>query len=160
MKACYPGTFDPITSGHMDIIKRSADIFDEVIILLMENPRKTVHFSAEERKQMIEDSIEQYGLENVSVDIGTGLTVEKAKSVGAKVIIRGLRFPSDYDYELTQASANMVLASEIETMFLNARPELAFLSSSTVREIAINGGDIKHMVPDVIYDRVKDKFTK
>ena len=160
MKACYPGSFDPITSGHMDIIKRSADIFDEVVILLMENPRKSVHFSAEERKEMIEDSIEEYGLENVTVVIGSGLTVEMARKTGAKVIIRGLRFPADYDYELTQASANMVLAEEIETLFMNARPALAFLSSSTVREIAMNGGDFRHMVPVAIYERVKGRFDK
>ena len=133
MKACYPGTFDPITKGHLDIIIRAASIFDEVVVLIMNNPRKKCVFSVEERKEMIERCI---NIPNVKVEIGEGLTVEYAKKINAKVIIRGIRAVSDYEYELQQATANLMLDEDIETLFFIAKPKYSFLSSSVVKEIA------------------------
>ena len=157
MKACYPGTFDPITKGHLDIIERAASIFDEVDVCLMVNPRKKCVFSVEKRKQMIEDSLQSIGSpKNVRVVIGSGLTVDFAKSIGAKAIVRGIRAVTDYEYELQQATANLMLAQDIETMFLIAKPEYSFLSSSVVKEIALNDGDITQMVPKETVEAVMD----
>lgn len=155
MKACYPGTFDPITKGHLDIIIRAASIFDEVVVLIMNNPRKKCLFSIEERKEMIEKSI---SLKNVRVEVGEGLTVDYAKKIGAKVIIRGIRAVSDYEYELQQATANLMLNEEIETLFFIAKPKYSFLSSSVVKEIAENGGEINEFVPEEIIDIIKTKL--
>lgn len=152
MKACYPGTFDPITNGHLDIIERAASMFDELVVLIMENPRKKCLFSAEQRKQMIEKSVRS---DNVSVVIGTGLTVYFAKSIGCQAMIRGIRAVSDYEYELQQATANLRLDEGVETLFFIAKPEYSFLSSSVVKEIAMNGGEISGLVPDEILAEVQ-----
>lgn len=160
MKAVYSGTFDPVTNGHMDIIQRASKIFDEVIVLIMKNPNKHCLFQEEERKRLIELSVQAAHLDNVTVVTGTGLTVDMAKSLGAHVIIRGIRAVSDYEYELMQATANMMLNSSIETMLMIARPEYSFLSSSVVKEIALNHGNIENMVPDVIVKEVKDRMSK
>ena len=152
MKAVYSGTFDPVTNGHMDIIQRASKIFDEVIVLIMKNPNKHCLFQEEERKRLIELSVQAAHLDNVTVVTGTGLTVDMAKSLGAHVIIRGIRAVSDYEYELMQATANMMLNS--------ARPEYSFLSSSVVKEIALNHGNIENMVPDVIVKEVQDRMSK
>ncbi len=151
MKACYPGTFDPITNGHLDIIQRAAAKFDEVIVLIMENPRKKCVFTLEERCAMIEDSISSG---NVRVVVGSGLTVKYARSLGCDAIVRGIRAVSDYEYELQQATANMMLESDIETLFFIAKPEYSFLSSSVVKEIAMNDGDISGLVPAPIVAHV------
>ncbi|HCK89075.1 MAG TPA: pantetheine-phosphate adenylyltransferase [Erysipelotrichaceae bacterium] len=159
MKAVYPGTFDPITKGHLDIIERAACIFDEVDVLIMVNVRKQCLFTEEERKQMIIDSLQ--GLENkdrINVRIGSGLTVRFAEKLNADAIIRGIRAVSDYEYELQQATANMVLNNKLETVFLIAKPEFSFLSSSVVKEIAMNGGDISEFVPEEIAVRVMNKY--
>ena len=149
MKVCYPGTFDPITAGHLDIIERASNKFDEVIVLIMQNPRKKCMFTAEERKYMIERCVKA---DNIKVEIGSGLTVEYAKKLGASAIIRGIRAVTDYEYELQQATANMKLESSIETLFLIAKPEYSFLSSSVVKEIAMNGGSTDGLLPDEISD--------
>ncbi len=159
MKAVYPGTFDPITKGHLDIIERAACIFDEVDVLIMVNVRKQCLFTEEERKQMIIDSLQE--LENkdrINVRIGSGLTVRFAEKLKADAIIRGIRAVSDYEYELQQATANMVLNNKLETVFLIAKPEFSFLSSSVVKEIAMNGGDISEFVPEEIAVRVINKY--
>ncbi len=159
MKAVYPGTFDPITKGHLDIIERAACIFDEVDVLIMVNVRKQCLFTEEERKQMIIDSLQ--GIENkdrINVRIGSGLTVRFAEKLNADAIIRGIRAVSDYEYELQQATANMVLNNKLETVFLIAKPEFSFLSSSVVKEIAMNGGDISEFVPEEIAVRVMNKY--
>lgn len=159
MKACYSGTFDPITLGHLDIIERASHIYDEVIVLIMHNERKHCIFSEEERKEIIERVLSSAGLsEKVSVIIGTGLTVNEAKENGASVILRGIRQVSDYEYELLQASANMYLNPNIETVLMIAKPELAFVSSSAVKEIAENDGDIRGLVPSCIYEEVIAKL--
>lgn len=159
MKACYPGTFDPITKGHLDIIERAAGLFDEVVVLINHNPRKKCVWSEEERKDMIERCVASLpDHEKISVQIGNGLTVNYADRIGAGVIIRGIRAVSDYEYELTQATANMMLDGKIETVFLIARPEYSFLSSSAVKEIAENGGDITKLMPVEIVDEVKERM--
>lgn len=161
MKACYPGTFDPITKGHLDIIERSSKLFDEVVILIMKNPRKASTFSEEERKELIEQSLEQFkDHSNIKVEIGYGLTVDFAKKIGAGVIIRGIRAVSDYEYELQQATANLMLDDSIETIFFIAKPEYSFLSSSTVKEIAINGGNISSFLPKAISKRVEKELKR
>ena len=159
MKAVYSGTFDPITNGHIDIIKRASDIFDEVVVLIMRNPNKQCLFQEEERKKLIEESLNSLHIYNASVVIGTGLTVDMTKKLNANVIIRGIRAVSDYEYELKQATANMMLDSTIETMLMIARPEYSFLSSSVVKEIALNHGNIRKMVPETIVDEVENRMN-
>jgi pantetheine-phosphate adenylyltransferase len=161
MKACYPGTFDPITNGHLDVIERAARIFDEVDVLIMVNPNKQCVFTEEERREMIEECLRVLpGMKNVKVMIGRGLTVHYARRIGACAIVRGIRAVSDYEYELRQATANQALDDTIETLFFIARPTYSFLSSSVVREIAANQGDISGMVPEPIRGRVLKKFQK
>ncbi|MBR2767488.1 MAG: pantetheine-phosphate adenylyltransferase [Solobacterium sp.] len=161
MKVCYPGTFDPITKGHLDIIQRAAALYDEVVILIMRNPGKRCLFSETERKIMIELAVSSLaGRDRISVQIGSGLTVEYAKSIHACAIVRGIRAVSDYEYELLTATANMYINDTIETLLLIARPEYSFLSSSVVKEIGSNGGDIAGMVPKEIADLVKKKLLE
>ncbi|MBF1093548.1 MAG: pantetheine-phosphate adenylyltransferase, partial [Solobacterium sp.] len=131
------------------------------VVLIMGNPRKTCLFNSEERKQMVIDSLKSIGNpENVTVMIGSGLTVEFARKIGAAVIIRGIRAVSDYEYELGQATANMMLAHEIETAFLIAKPQYSFLSSSVCKEIALNGGDLLNLVPPQVEGPLKEKMAK
>jgi len=158
IKAIYPGTFDPITEGHLDIIERSSKIYDKVIVAVMENKNKKCIFTDEERKEMIERCTKNF--KNVEVKIGSGLTVEYAKSQKCSVIIRGIRAVSDYEYELAQATANMTLDSDIETVLLVSKPELSFLSSSIAKEIASFGGDIKKYIPKPILKDVLKRLKK
>ena len=159
MKACYPGTFDPITIGHLDIIERAAKKFDELDVLIMKNPRKNSSFTEEERKELIEKSISSLTCKDkIHVLIGNGLTVDFAKKINAGVIIRGIRAVSDYEYELQQATANQMLNEDIETLFFIARPKYSFLSSSVVKEIALNGGDIREFVPLEVVEIVEKKL--
>ncbi len=156
MKAIYSGSFDPVTLGHLDVIERAAKIFDEVIVLLMRNPRKKYTFEEEDRKQMIEVSLKGRNMENVCVVIGQGLTVDMCRELGANVIIRGIRAVTDYEYELMQATANQKLNESVETLMMIAKPEYSFLSSSVVKEIAINGGDITPFMPAEIVEHVRE----
>ena len=161
MKACYPGTFDPITKGHLDVIERASRMFDELDVLIMRNVRKKSTFTEEERRDMIEKALDTLpSRDNIKVLVGTGLTVEMARQVGATSIIRGIRAVSDYEYELQQATGNQVLAPEIETVFIIARPEYSFLSSSIVKEIAYYDGDISAFIPETILDEVHRKLTQ
>lgn len=159
MKACYPGTFDPITVGHLDIIERASNMFEEVVVLIMRNPNKQCLFSEQERRDMIEASVRSLpNADRIRVMIGSGLTVDYVSSIGAGIIIRGIRAVTDYEYELLQATANMHLNSSIETLLLIARPEYSFLSSSVVKEIGMNSGDITGMVPPVIQEQVSNQL--
>ncbi len=155
-RAIYAGSFDPITLGHLDIIERGSVLFDELIILLMVNEEKNSLFSMEERKKMIEDSTRH--LKNVRVEIGDGLTVEVAKSLDCRILLRGIRAVTDYEYELQLATANMTLEPEIETVFLVSKPYLSFLSSSTVKTIAKNHGDISMFVPENVRKILEDLY--
>jgi len=145
--AICPGSFDPITLGHLDIIERAADIFDEVIVLVAGNSNKKTLFSAEERVALIQRCVKA---ENVSVDTHEGLLVDYAKQKGAKAIVKGLRAMSDFEYEFQQALTNQSLYPEAETLFLCARGENMFLSSSMVKEVCKLGGDIGTFVPSEI----------
>lgn len=158
IRAIYPGTFDPITIGHLDVIERAAKIYDKVIIAVMENRNKTCTFSKEERVKMIQKCVKN--IKNVEVVIGEGLTVELAKEFKCKVIIRGIRAVSDYESELALATANMTLDESIETVFFVSKPELSFLSSSIAKEIAYFNGKIDSIIPKVIIKEVSKKLYK
>lgn len=158
IKAIYPGTFDPITEGHLDIIKRAAKIYDKLVVAVMENKSKHCVFTTEERKNFIEKCTKD--IPNVKVVIGEGLTVNYAEKIGCKVIVRGIRAVSDYELELASISANMKLNGNIETALMVSRPELSFLSSSITKEIASFGGDISPYIPKVILKDVSKKLCK
>ncbi|MBQ3295883.1 MAG: pantetheine-phosphate adenylyltransferase [Erysipelotrichaceae bacterium] len=158
IKAIYPGTFDPITVGHLDVIERAAKIYDKLIIAVMENRSKTCTFTKEERKAMIEKCCEK--IPNVKVVIGEGLTVDLAAKHNCKIIIRGIRAVSDYESELALATANLTLNNTIETVLMVAKPELSFLSSSIAKEIASFGGSIKEYIPAPIIREVSKKLYK
>ena len=154
-RALYPGIFDPITIGHLDIIKRSARIYDEVIVAIMHNSKKNCTFSPYERKDFIERCLD---LVNVKVVIGEGLTVDLARKLDCKVLVRGIRAIADYEYELAMATTNMKLAEDIETVFLVSRPEFSFLSSSITKEVALYDGDLTGMIPETIKEDVLKKL--
>lgn len=158
IKAIYPGTFDPITVGHLDVIKRASKIYDKLIVAVMENNKKNCTFTEVERKAMIEKCVKD--LPNVKVVIGDGLTVDFAKKNNCNVIIRGIRAVSDYESELALATANMSLDEKIETVFMVAKPELSFLSSSIAKEIASFNGDISSYIPKPIIKDVSKKLYK
>lgn len=155
--AIYPGSFDPITKGHLDVLKTAAEIFDKVIIAVLINPSKKGAISVEERVELIKASIE--GIDNVEVDSFEGLTVEYAKKRGAKIIIRGLRAVSDFEYEMQLSQTNSALSADIKTIFLTTRPKYNFISSSTVKEIAFMGGDVSKFVPEVVNEYLKTKSS-
>jgi pantetheine-phosphate adenylyltransferase len=146
--AIYPGSFDPITLGHLDIITRSSVLFKRIIVAVVKNSLKTPLFSLEERVAQITEVVGH--LPNVEVDCFTGLTVNYAQMRGAQVLIRGLRAVSDFELELQMAHTNKTLAKEIETLFLTTKTEYSFLSSSVVKEIARLGGNVDHLVPPPI----------
>ena len=145
MVAIYPGSFDPITLGHLDIITRSSKLYDKVVVVVSRNPTKNPLFTVEERMAQIRKTTQH--LENVEVDSFDGLTVNYAKGLNAKVLLRGLRVLSDFEKELQMAHTNKTLSNEIETVFLATSTEYGFLSSSLVKEIAKFGGPIDHLVP-------------
>ncbi|CDE99029.1 MAG TPA: pantetheine-phosphate adenylyltransferase [Cyanobacteria bacterium UBA10660] len=146
--AIYPGSFDPITKGHLDILKNASGIFDKVIIAVARNGEKKGFLSTEERVELIKKSIE--GLDNVEVDAFEGLTIEYAKKRGAEILIRGLRAVSDFEYEMQLSQTNSALCDEIKTVFLTTKPKYNFISSSTIREILQNNGDISKFVPQAV----------
>ncbi len=143
--ALYPGTFDPVTFGHLDVIERAADIFDRVVVLVATNSQKQPLFTGEERVAMVRQSIR--GLKNVRVDMFDGLLVAYARKAGAKTIVRGLRAVSDFEFEFQMALTNRKLANEITTVFLMPHERYTYLNSSIVREIARLGGNISQFVP-------------
>ncbi len=155
-KAIYPGKFDPLTVGHMDIIRRASKIFDDVEVVIMDSPDDPATFSVAKRIKMIELVIRE--LDNVGVCVGDGLSVDFAKKRNAQILLRGIRAVMDYEHELQQATANMILAPQIETVFLLTRPEHSFMSSSAVKQIAINHGDLTKFVPKEILPIIKEEF--
>ena len=151
--AIYPGSFDPITNGHIDILKSGAEIFDKVIIAVSYNVNKKGFLPIEERIKLIKSSVEF--LPNVEVDSFEGLTVEYAKKRNADVLLRGLRTSFDFEYELQLSQTNNALDKNLKTVFLITKPEYNFISSSMVREILINNGDISKFVPRVVEEYLK-----
>ncbi len=154
--AVYPGSFDPVTSGHLDIIERASTLVDKVYVVIMQNPNKHNTFSVEERLELLRTVTK--GFENVECLVGEGLTVDVAKKLDAKFLIRGIRATMDFEQELQLATANMTLAPEIETIFFITKPENSFISSSTVREIAQNHGDFSRFVPSEIVETIRRKY--
>lgn len=159
LKICVcPGSFDPITNGHVDIIERAAKMFDKVIVAVLVNKSKVPVFTLDERLKLINKVFE--GRKNIEVDSFSGLLIDFARMKGASVIIKGLRAVSDFEYEFQMALLNKSLDSNIETMFMMTNINYSFLSSSAVRELARLGGNIEGLVPDCIIDMVMEKFTK
>lgn len=152
----YPGSFDPVTFGHLDIIERGAKIVDKLIVGVLTNNAKTPLFSSEERVRMINNLTKH--LDNVEAKAFDGLTVDFAHAEGATVIVRGLRVVTDFEYELQLAQTNKVIAPDIDTIFLTTNLKYSYLSSSTVKEIASFGGDIHEFVSPEVQDRMKEKF--
>ena len=156
----YPGSFDPITNGHLDIIKRSAATFDEVIVVVLVNPHKKGLFEASERVELIKKALEPMGDVNVKVECFNGLLVDFMKEKNAKIIIKGLRAVSDFEYEFQMSLMNNKLDPTVETVFMMTRAEYSFLSSSSVKQVAIFGGSIIGLVPDEIIEDVMEKVNK
>jgi len=154
--AVVPGSFDPITNGHLDIITRGASIFGEVFVVVLNNSSKNPLFSVEERMKLIKDVTSH--LPNVKVDTFSGLLMDYAKNVGASAIIRGLRAVSDFEYEMQITSMNRVLNDEIETFFIMTKNQYSFLSSSIVKEVAKYGGKIEELVPPQVEAALKLKY--
>lgn len=157
--ALYPGSFDPITYGHIDIIKRAADIFDGLTVSVLDNRSKTCLFSVDERVNMIKNVLKD--IPNLQVVSYEGLLVDYAKEHDYKVIIRGLRAVTDFEYELQMSQTNRKLSDDsVDTIFLNTDLRYAYLSSSTVREVASFGGDISKFVPEYVAELVYEKYKK
>ena len=157
--AVYPGSFDPVTNGHTDIIRRASRLFDKVIVLVSVNAVKSPSFSSVERVKLITKVVDGLDLENVVIDIWDGLLVDYIKQVGAIAIIKGLCAVSDFEYEFQMALANKMLYDEAETVFLTTSSENMYLSSSVVKQIASFGGDISHFVPECILKDITERLV-
>ncbi len=155
-RAIYPGSFDPVTKGHLDIIARSARLVDELIVGVLNNRAKNALFSAEDRVSMLKELTSHYP--NVTIEAFDGLLVDYAKRNDAAIIVRGLRAVTDFEYELQIAQTNHEIYEQIETIFLTTRLEYAYLSSTIVKEVASYGGDISRFVPQQIIARVYAKY--
>ena len=156
MKILYPGTFDPLTNGHIDLIERAEKLFGNIVVAVLENTAKTPTFNLQKRISQIKNSLSY--LNNVEVISYSGLTVDCAKDLKANLILRGLRAMSDFEYELQIAHTNKSLNKDIETIFLSTNTNFSFLSSSLVKEVAKFGGEINHMVPSSVERDLKEYF--
>ncbi|MFW6190175.1 MAG: pantetheine-phosphate adenylyltransferase [Candidatus Bipolaricaulota bacterium] len=157
-KAIYPGSFDPITYGHLDIVERAEKIFDDLIVGVAENPGKDTLFTAEERKELAELALEEESIEVSEVITFSGLLVDCAEEYDRESIVRGLRANSDFEYEFQMALTNRDLAPDTESVFLMTAGEYSFLSSSIVKEVKELGGDVGTFVPDVVEKKLEEKF--
>ena len=158
VRAIYPGSFDPMTRGHLDIIQRSCKLFDEVIMAVVGNPGKSSLLPIDIRKKLISEALKD--LKGVTVDDFQGLTVDYARQNDSKILIRGLRAISDFEAELGMAQTNKELFPELETIFLMSKAEYSFISSTTVKEIARLGGDVSQFVPKPVNDYLKQHFSR
>jgi pantetheine-phosphate adenylyltransferase len=156
LTALCPGTFDPVTNGHVDIVQRAAALFDRVVVAVVENPAKEPLFPVAERVRMLRESLS--GLANVEVESFSGLLVDHARTRGVAVIVKGLRAVSDFDYELQMAQMNRHLG-EVETCFVPTSPRWSYLSSSLVKEIARFGGDVSGLVPEHVVGGLKERMA-
>ena len=157
-RAVYPGSFDPVTFGHIDIIERAAALVDELIVAVLVNQAKTPLFSVDERVNMLRDVAGH--VPNVRVEAFSGLSVDFVKKCDARFIVRGLRAITDFEYELQMSQTNRIMAPEIDTIFLTTSLSYAYLSSTTVKEVASYGGDISHFVPALVAERIKEKMKE
>ena len=158
LRAVYPGSFDPVTYGHLDIIRRSCHMVDELIVGVLYNKAKMPLFSVEERVRMLEEATKD--LPKVKVVPFEGLLVEFARKMEARMVVRGLRAITDFEYELQMAQTNHKLEPSIETVFLTTRLEYSYLSSTIVKEVAAFGGDISQFVPEIVEKRVREKIRE
>lgn len=156
--AVYPGSFDPTTNGHLDVIKRSGLLFDKVIVAVLNNPNKQPLFSVKERVNLLRKTCNN--MENVEIDSFSGLLIDYAKSKNACAIVKGLRAVSDFEYELQMAHMNKKLNPDIETIFIMTNSRYSYLSSSLVKEVARFGGCIRGLVPEIIENEIHDRFIK
>jgi len=155
--AIYPGSFDPVTNGHLDIVERGLYIFDKIIVAILLNPTKNSFFAVEERMEMLKDSMKQF--KNVEFDTFDGLLVDYARQCKANAILRGMRAVSDFEYEFQLALMNRRLQRDIQTVFLMTGLRWIFTSSSIIKEAAQFGGDIEDMVPPIVNERLKQKYA-
>jgi pantetheine-phosphate adenylyltransferase len=157
-KVMYPGTFDPVTNGHIDIINRAKELFDAVVVTVAVNPGKTPLFSTEERLDLLRETLKDYT--SITVDSFDGLVVDHAHEVGAIGIIRGLRAVSDFEYEFQMALMNRKLAGDISTIFLMPHEKYTYLNSSIVKNLAGLNSDVSDFVPEIVNEALKKKFSK
>ena len=161
VKAIYPGTFDPLTNGHLDLIERGSRIVDELVVAILNNADKGVPlFSVDERMEMIADAIAQSGFANVSVTTFDGLLVDFARSQGARAVLRGIRAISDYEYEFPMAMMNRKLDPTLETLFMMPTEQYTYVSSRLIKGVFMLGGDVSGLVPPLVMQRLKAKATK
>lgn len=156
--AVYPGSFDPLTNGHLDIIERGARLFDKLIVAIAHNTRKQSLFSVEERLEMIRQVVTD--IPGVEVDNFEGLTVGYAASRGARVVLRGLRAVADFEYELQMANMNRKLSADVDTMFMMTSDKCFFVSSQNVKEVAVHGGDVSELVPPAVSRMIANKMGR
>jgi pantetheine-phosphate adenylyltransferase len=161
-KAVCPGSYDPITNGHLDVVQRTAAIFDEVVIAVVDSSvrKSKALFDVQERLSFIDEAVKELGLENVTADRFDVLIVEFARSVGANAIVKGLRAISDYEYEAEMAQLNRNEDPDIESLYLMASPQYSFLSSSGIKDMATFGGDISRYVPPRVARRLQEELTR
>ena len=160
--AVCPGPYDPVTNGHLDIISRAANVFDEVVVGVVNQPtrKESTLFSAEERRAFIDDAVGRNGLANVRVEIFSILVVDLARELGATAIVKGLRAISDFEYEFEMNQLNRKLAPDIESIYIIASPDYSFLSSTGVKEMATFGGDVSDLVPRGVAEALRDRLKR
>ena len=156
--AVYPGSFDPATNGHIDVIERALRLFDKVIVAVGDNPGKKPTFTIEERMDMLKESTKH--LNNIEIDSFSGLLLDFVKGKDSKIIIRGLRAVSDFEFEFQRALLNRVADGNIETIFIMTKEHYVYLNSSIVKEMAMFGGKVSGLVPEIVEKRLKEKFSK
>ena len=157
--AVYPGTFDPVTNGHIDIIERALKLFDKLYVVVGDNPQKAPTFTAEERVGMLKQALKKHN-NRIEVEHFEGLLLNYVKRKSSNVVIRGLRAISDFEFEFSRALLNRELEKDIETIFIMTKDDYAFLSSSIIKEIAMFNGSVKGFVPEVVNKKLKEKFKK
>lgn len=157
--AVYPGTFDPLTNGHIDIIERALKLFDKVYVIVGDNPQKAPTFTAKERVSMLKGALKKYD-SRLEIEHFYGLLLDYVKKKRSKVVVRGLRAISDFEFEFSRALISRELADDIETIFMMTKDDYAFLSSSIIKEIAMFGGPVKGFVPEIVEKKLREKFRK
>ena len=157
--AVYPGTFDPLTNGHIDIIERALKLFDKLYVIVGDNPQKAPTFTAKERVGMLKGVLKKYS-SRLEIEHFDGLLLDYVKKKKSKVVVRGLRAISDFEFEFSRALISRELADDIETIFLMTKDDYAFISSSIIKEIAMFGGSVKGFVPEIVEKKLREKFRK